>query len=98
MRGTVESDCGCIHMIWIIKVTYFDIYRTFVRFTLTISDREAGLSDCVYDQIIVLLYFCSDITVLLFTEERGKPMTRRYFCITYPTIILIMSLSLMFSL
>lgn len=73
MRGAVCSDCGWIHIVWIIKATYFDIYHTFVRFTLMITDAEAGLSDCIYDQMIVPVYFCSDIIVL--TEKCEKPVT-----------------------
>lgn len=39
-----------------------------------ISDTKDGLSDCVYDQTIVLVYFCSDIVILVLTGKGGKPV------------------------
>lgn len=77
MRGTVWSDCGWIHIIWIIKATYSDVYHTFVRFTLMITDTKAGFPDSVYDQMIVPDMFFLYTVILVLTEDEGKPVTGR---------------------
>lgn len=42
-----------------------------------ITDTKAGLSDCVYDQMIVAVYFFSGIIILVLTEKGEKPVTGR---------------------
>lgn len=93
MRGAVRSDVRWIHIIWIIKATYFDIYHTFVRFTLKIANTKAGLSDCIYDQMIVLVYCCSD-GVILVLSGKGETSDRNEICTTHHTNMFIISLSL----
>lgn len=64
------------------------------RFTLTVTDINTGLSACVYDEVIVLVYFCSDIVILLLTGKGAKTSGKKEICTTHDTIMLIISLSL----
>lgn len=69
-----------------------------MKFTLTISDTKAGLPDCVYDQMIVPLYFCSDTLDLDPSLEGRETIDRKEIRATHHTIMFIISLSLMLSL
>lgn len=88
------SDCGWTCIIWVIKATYLDIYHTFVRFT---ADTEAGLSNCAYDKMIVLVYFFFNTLILVLTGK-GEMHWQEQNLQTHHTIMFIILLSFMLNL